>query len=167
MRKTISQNKDSEVIRVASYTHAMGPIMLGNFTLDGALVIKNLQGMHTFHLIQYNDSWTHGCNSNCVSQIHKDDFKHSQSNQKMKQLKAIATIIERAINGYKLADKLQFKIITIANCDYFDHKVPFPHKEDVLLQQAPNIPTQMSHDKLVQRILKRELQGFVGKPLSN
>jgi len=140
----------------------MGPIMLGNFTLDGALVLKNSQGMHTFYLIQYNDSWTHGCTSTCASQIHRDDLKHSQSNQKLKQLENITKIIQKAINGYKLADKLQFKMINITNCDYLDHKIPCPQSEDALLQQSSCIKTQLSHDNLVQKILNRELKGFLG-----
>jgi len=159
----VSKNKDSEVVRVASYSHAMGPIMLGNFTLDGSLVLKNQQGLHTFYLLQYNDSWTHGCNSTCTSQIHRDDQKHSQSIQKMQQLDQIAKIIQKAVNNYKLADKLQFKIVTITNCDYVEHKVPTPHKEDLLLQQSCHIKPQMAHDALVQKILNRELQGFIGK----
>lgn len=162
LRENIQQNKDSHVVRVASYSHAMGPIMLGNFTLDGALVLKNSQGMHTFYLIQYNDSWTHGCTSTCASQIHRDDLKHSQSNQKLKQLENITKIIQKAINGYKLADKLQFKMINITNCDYLDHKIPCPQSEDALLQQSSCIKTQLSHDNLVQKILNRELKGFLG-----
>jgi hypothetical protein len=163
LRRTLSQHKDSEVVRVASYSHAMGPIMLGNFTLDGALVLKDLQGLHTFYLIQYNDSWTHGCSSTCTSKIHRDEQKQSQSIQKMEQLDHIAKIIQNCVNTYKLADKLHFKNVAITNCDYVQHKIPTPQKEDLLLQQSCHIKQQMSHDTLVQKILSRELQGFLGK----
>lgn len=163
LRKTIPNHKDSVVIRVASYSHAMGPIMLGNFTLDGALVMKDAHGVYTFYLIQYNDSWTHGCTSTCMAQIHKDEFKHSQSNQNMRQHDVIAKIIQSKINSYKLADKLKFEIITLTNCAYFNHKIPPPVTTDVLLQQTSNTPGQLSHDSLIQRILRRELQGFIGK----
>lgn len=155
--------KDSEVVRIASYSHALGPIMLGNFTMDGALVLKNQYGIHTFYLIQYNDSWTHGCKSSCKYQFNKDAVKHFESCRKMKQLQDIANIIQNVVNNYKMGIKLLFKIIEISNCDYIHHKIPAPHKFDLLLQQTPNISSHMSHDALVQKILKRELQGFLGK----
>lgn len=169
LREKIKEKPKSKVIRVFSSTHAGGTLMLGNYPLDGGLVLQNSKKLHTFYLLQYNDSFTHGCQENCYSKFapgeergEEEIAKRKQNAKMMNNLRRIAKAIQDEVNDYARTKRLKFKVVELSNCKFINHCIPHDH-EDALLQQTGLIPQKMAHEALLERIYKRELKGFVGK----
>lgn len=159
MRQTIK--KENKIIRVASSSHAGGQICINNFFLDGVLVLKD-KNIQKIFLFNYNDSFTHGCKDDCLFNVNKDDAKALESLKTMNKIKAIAFIIERAVNKYnKKENKIQIKLIEYSNCDDLTHSV-IPHEEDLLIIDPSHTSSTLSYSSYIDQILERKLSGFIG-----
>ena len=158
----IAEKSPCQIIRVASSTHAGGTIMLGNFTLDGVLVLKKGKKT-TLYLYEYNDAWSHGHLLSCLKSGPKDVELRRYSKKVMDTLQALGVIIENTVNKYQQQKTLRVKLVQYSNCELPDHG-PIPHlNRDQLLQHPGRVPNEMSYDRYLNMILSRELIGFIGK----